>query len=292
MHLKNVIWQALNTRQTAFAESCEAARRFMPEVTALCGFAEPNDDGYAGLACLAGAGGTAAIFLDRPYEPREGWEYVVGAPLLQMIRENGNGSPHINQALESKAKSLPIHCHPERSGTESEANRYTQSRDLVSSRCSQEIAGRPSSSLGNVSRIMNSAEIVELGDGDSPEMLELTALTKPGPFGPRTHELGYYVGIRDQGKLVAMAGERLKVPGFTEVSAVCTHPDHLGKGYAAALMTEVMRAIRERGETPFLHVRADNARAIAIYERLGFRTAWQGHFAVLRNSVVSEARPA
>jgi predicted GNAT family acetyltransferase len=113
-------------------------------------------------------------------------------------------------------------------------------------------------------------------------MLDLTALTKPGPFGPRTHELGYYVGIRDGGKLVAMAGERLKVPGYTEISAVCTHPDHLGKGYAAALMSEIMRSIRARGEKPFLHVRGDNSRAIAIYERLGFHTRWQGHFAVLR----------
>jgi ribosomal protein S18 acetylase RimI-like enzyme len=234
MHLENVIWHALNTRQAHFAESCNTARRFMREVTSLCAFAEPTDDGYEGLARLAGPGGTAAIFLDRPYEPRPGLDYVVGAPLLQMICENGHGS-----------------------------------------------AQRKSS-----------AKILELGDKDSPEMLELTELTKPGPFGRRTHELGYYAGIRDNGKLVAMAGERLKVPGFTEVSAVCTHPDHLGKGHAAALMIEVMRAIRNRGEIPFLHVRADNARAIGIYERLGFRTAWQGHFAVLRNTAVSAARPA
>lgn len=115
-------------------------------------------------------------------------------------------------------------------------------------------------------------------------MIELTALTKPGPFGSRTHELGTYLGIRPQGKLVAMAGERLKVPGHTEVSAVCTHPEHTGKGYAAILMAEVMRRIRERGETPFLHVRADNGRAIEIYKRLGFRERKLGHFAVLRKA--------
>jgi len=226
MHLRNVIWQALTTRQARFAESCHSARRFMREVTSLCAFPQPDDEGYAGLALLAGPGGTAAVFLDQPYEARPGWDYVVGAPLLQMICPNGHGS---NQTKPP-------------------------------------------------------AEIVELGDKDSPEMLELTTLTKPGPFGPRTHELGYYVGVHDNGKLVAMAGERLKVPGFTEVSAVCTHPDHLGRGYAAALMAEVMRGIRKRGETPFLHVRADNTRAIAIYERLGFRTAWSGHFAVLRRT--------
>jgi ribosomal protein S18 acetylase RimI-like enzyme len=127
-------------------------------------------------------------------------------------------------------------------------------------------------------------QMVKLGDNDSCAMLELTALTKPGPFGPRTHELGYYVGIRDQGKLVAMAGERLKVPGYTEVSAVCTHPDHIGKGYAGGLMLEVMRGIRARGEKPFLHVRADNARAITLYERLGFQTRWSGHFAIVRRT--------
>jgi predicted GNAT family acetyltransferase len=81
-----------------------------------------------------------------------------------------------------------------------------------------------------------------------------------------------------------MAGERLKVPGYTEVSAVCTHPEHTGKGYARVLMQEIMRGIRERGETPFLHVRRDNSRAIALYERIGFRTRVMPHFALLRKT--------
>ena len=125
-------------------------------------------------------------------------------------------------------------------------------------------------------------ELIELTAADSPEMIELTSLTKPGPFGKRTHELGTYLGIRSHGKLVAMAGERLKVPGFTEVSAVCTHPEHTGHGYARVLMMEVMRQIHERGETPFLHVREDNARAIALYERIGFRRRVVAQLAVLR----------
>lgn len=129
---------------------------------------------------------------------------------------------------------------------------------------------------------LSSAEFVELGNADSAEMIDLTALTKPGPFTTRTHELGTYLGIRQDGKLVAMAGERLKVPGFTEVSAVCTHPDHLGKGYARTLMAEVMRYIRARGETPFLHVRQDNLRAIELYKNLGFRERRVLHLAVLR----------
>jgi predicted GNAT family acetyltransferase len=130
----------------------------------------------------------------------------------------------------------------------------------------------------------NGHYIVKLGSLDSPEMLQLTALTKPGPFGTRTHELGTYVGIRDAGKLVAMAGERLKVPGHTEISAVCTHPEHTGNSYARILMSEVIQRIRQRGETPFLHVRQDNVRAISVYESLGFRKRKLLHFAVLRRS--------
>jgi FR47-like protein len=162
MHpLSNVIWQALTTRQAAFAEAAGQARRFPLEVTLLAAFETPNHAGYESLAGLVGSGGTGAVFLNDPYEPRSSWEYVAGAPLLQMICENGVAS----RAPLSKA-----------------------------------------------------LDIVELGD----------------------------------------------------------------KGYAARLMTEVMRRIRERGETPILHVRSDNARAIAIYQRLGFRKRWEGHFAVLR----------
>jgi predicted GNAT family acetyltransferase len=131
-------------------------------------------------------------------------------------------------------------------------------------------------------RSSSDPEIVELGDRDLPEMMALTALTKPGPFGKRTHELGTYLGIRRDGKLVAMAGERLKVPGYTEVSAVCTHPEHTGHGYARILMAEVMQRICSRWETPILHVREDNVRAIELYERLGFRQRVLLHFAVLR----------
>jgi ribosomal protein S18 acetylase RimI-like enzyme len=136
----------------------------------------------------------------------------------------------------------------------------------------------------NTSAAIVIPKLLELGAPDSREMIELTALTKPGPFGSRTHELGTYLGIRLEGKLVAMAGERLKVPGHTEVSAVCTRPEHTGRGYARVLMTEVMRRIRERGETPFLHVRQDNVRAVEIYKRLGFRERKLGHFAVLRKT--------
>lgn len=113
-------------------------------------------------------------------------------------------------------------------------------------------------------------DFIPLTAADAPEMVELATLTKPGPFLPRTHELGGYIGIRDKGRLIAMAGERFKVPGFTEVSAVCTHPDYRGRGYAGALTLTVAHRIAARGETPFLHTFATNTNAIRLYEKLGF----------------------
>lgn len=222
MHpLDNVIWQALTTRQAEFAEGTGPVRRFQREVTSLTAFEKPDDAGYTALADLVGPRGTAALFLPAPYEARDGWSVVGGAPLLEMVCENGHSS---EPALE----------------------------------------------------------IVELGPQDSADMVALAALTKPGPFGARTHELGTYLGIRQGGKLISMAGERLQVPGYTEISAVCTHPDHLGQGYAGILMTELMKRIRSRGETPFLHVREDNVRAVGLYEKLGFRNRVTVHYVVLR----------
>jgi ribosomal protein S18 acetylase RimI-like enzyme len=115
-----------------------------------------------------------------------------------------------------------------------------------------------------------SPAVVDLAEADAPEMRALAALTKPGPFLQRTHELGGFVGIRQDGRLVAMAGERMKLPGFTEVSGVCTHPEARGRGYAGVLSAIVAGRILARGETPFLHVYAGNHAAIRVYESLGF----------------------
>jgi ribosomal protein S18 acetylase RimI-like enzyme len=125
-------------------------------------------------------------------------------------------------------------------------------------------------------------EFIRLAQSDVPEMMALTKLTQPGPFAARTHEMGDYFGIRDAGALAAMAGERLRLPGYTEISAVCTHPDHLGHGYASALMGMLMDRIFSRGELPFLHVRPENLRAIQVYDQLGFTERASLHYVVLR----------
>ncbi|MBI4935773.1 MAG: GNAT family N-acetyltransferase [Actinobacteria bacterium] len=114
------------------------------------------------------------------------------------------------------------------------------------------------------------ATIRPLTADDVPQMLALVELTQPGPFRPRTIELGDYYGIVADGALVAMAGERLQVPTHTEVSAVCTHPAFRGRGYAAALTHRVASGILDRGQRPILHLAQTNVGALRVYERLGF----------------------
>jgi predicted GNAT family acetyltransferase len=113
-------------------------------------------------------------------------------------------------------------------------------------------------------------EYETLTPADVPEMMQLAKLTEPGPFAVRTIELGSFIGIRGHGRLAAMAGERMRFDGFTEVSAVCTHPDYRGRGYASSLVRTLMRNILSRGETPFLHIFSDNAAAASLYKHLGF----------------------
>jgi GNAT superfamily N-acetyltransferase len=114
-------------------------------------------------------------------------------------------------------------------------------------------------------------DAIPLGPQHAAQALELALLTRPGPFGPRTIELGDYFGCFEDGQLVAMAGERTAAAGLREISGVCTHPDHQGRGYARRLMLKLIRRQLLRNETPFLHVMRANEAAHGLYLRMGFR---------------------
>ena len=131
------------------------------------------------------------------------------------------------------------------------------------------IVGEGVQLTGERLRVAPDPEAVPLGRADVPEMLKLTARTKPGPFLPRTVELGLYLGIRREGRLIAMAGERLRPDGWTEISAVCTDEEWRGRGLAARLIRAVGAGIRARGEVPFLYALATNP-AVGLYKKLGF----------------------
>jgi ribosomal protein S18 acetylase RimI-like enzyme len=133
-----------------------------------------------------------------------------------------------------------------------------------------------------IPQLRSDAEHVLLGPPDVADMLDLTGRTRPGPFGPRTIELGQYIGIRIDGALAAIAGERMRFGRFVEISAVCVDPRHRGKGYAAVLMTRLARQMQVRSLTPILHVFADNTSAIALYEKLGFAKRRTLQLTVLR----------
>ncbi|WP_457420237.1 GNAT family N-acetyltransferase [Roseateles sp. P5_E7] len=113
-------------------------------------------------------------------------------------------------------------------------------------------------------------ELQSLGDEDAVDMLALATLTEPGPFLVRTHTMGRFIGLRVEGRLVAMAGERMRFPGHVEVSGVCTHPGFRGQGLARRLSAAVTAEIQRRGDQPFLHAWTTNTAAIALYESLGF----------------------
>lgn len=117
----------------------------------------------------------------------------------------------------------------------------------------------------------NDDEIAPLGEPDAEQMLALATLTEPGPFRRDTRLMGNFVGVKRNGRLAAMAGERMHPPGHIELSGVCTHPDFRGEGLATRLSAHVTRAILTRGETPFLHAWKDNFGAIALYEKPGYR---------------------
>lgn len=132
-------------------------------------------------------------------------------------------------------------------------------------------------------RLRPSAHLVELTEEDLPEMSHIYDLTRPGRrIAPQIQRLGKFLGVRREGRLLAMAGLRMHLPGYREITTVGTHPEHIGNGYATALVAALVRQIYSQGEQPFLSVRDDNGRAIAIYQRLGFRERRRFHYVMIR----------
>lgn len=125
------------------------------------------------------------------------------------------------------------------------------------------------------------AELLHLTEAHIPQMLALTKLTNPGPFNSRTIDFGHYYGIFDGADLVAMAGQRMHINEYAEISAVCTHPNHLSKGYAKQLLNFQINRMVAAGDVPILHVRLDNYRAIDVYERVGFKKRQQICFTIM-----------
>jgi ribosomal protein S18 acetylase RimI-like enzyme len=220
--LDNIIWHALNTSQSHFAEVNGPARRFFPAIGPLGGFAGSAPEGIEAMrGLMKGPREAVALFLPERIKTPPSLKVLRSIPLLQMLHDGQRPLPR-----------PPI-------------------------------------------------DYELLGNSDIPEMISLTKLTEPGPFEQRTIELGGYIGVRRNGQLASMAGERLRIPGYTEISAVCTHPDHTGHGYAAALMTAIIERLLDRGDVPFLHSRHDNDRAIELYERIGFRRHAMLHLLVI-----------
>ncbi len=147
---------------------------------------------------------------------------------------------------------------------------------LLLAETGEQMIGTPAASA------IHGVEPITLGADDVPDMMTLTELTKPGPFSARTHELGIFLGIRIDGELVAMAGERMKPANYTEMTAVCVHPSHRGRGYGQLLLATISRQISTRGEIPFLHVFSNNTSAIALYRRQGMEIRRRLHVTVLQ----------
>ena len=207
--LDHAVWNALRTRQSAFAVGDALALRFVADVSPLAAARDGSGKPAAALAALIAQGGDISLLEPAPPATPAGVRLIKQADCLQMVAHR----------LTADAGAAPIE---------------------------------------------------PLGEADAAEMLALATLTRPGPFLTHTHRLGRFLGVRDGGRLVAMAGERLHVDGFREISAVCTHPDYRGRGYGAALMRAVGARMLAEGDAPFLHSYADNAPALALYRSLGF----------------------
>lgn len=229
--LSTPYWSALCTEQASLALGGPLARRFPADVIPFAGVADGSADALEALRTLLAPAESIYVTSDVPY---------MHPGLVQELEFSG-----LQMIYPVKSELAPS--------------------ELASS----ELSSSELSSSGPADRD-ETAPVEALSAEHIPEMIQLKAIAFPGYFGPQAAGLGNFYGVRVEGSLVAMAGERLMLPGLSEISAVCTHPQHLGRGYAAALIRRLLRAHRAEGKRSFLQAAANNTRAVGLYERLGF----------------------
>ena len=256
----NPVWNALTTGNKTLASGNDLVKFFPAEVGPFVGLKTIDEACFNALFELTPAHRVIAIVRREKIQIPDQWKIILNTPLYQMIAPEPLHDSRATATHELRQGFVP---RPS-SSVPFASLRYPSS--IGRSRGLSPALPGPSAAEG-LPRAM--PEILPLHQEHIPQMLSLTKLTNPGPFYNRTIELGNYHGIFDGDQLIAMAGQRMHIGNCIEVSAVCTHPDHLGHGYATALILHVANLIREQGAIPFLHVKTDNA-AIKLYKALGF----------------------
>ena len=236
--LDNPAWSALTTHQAHLATGGSLARRYPDDVAPIAAIGRREDAALEELVDLIPEGGWISL-----PATLEG--------ITAML------PPQLAITLEKRL--VQMVCETE--------------VDLHSPRRSTPDRGRlarPRSTAAAGAIRTRGVDLCVLGEADIPEMLALTKLTRPGPFQSQTYTLGLYLGIRVDGRLAAMGGQRMHAPGYREISAICTHPDFQGRGYARTVVARLVTETFDRGLIPFLHVEETNERAQALYRDLGF----------------------
>jgi len=240
--LDDPVGLALRGLHAAYAVAAGSALRYHPEIGPFAALApDPGPGDWADLAQLLGPDGGAALLDPPPLPP--GWSVLGSYPALQMMGPALHGP-----------------------GDEESAGPARSARPTTVAPATDAVRAPPGVSFEG-----NGARPAELHtEQDREDARDLAGRTEPGPFGPRTMELGTFLGVRDEGRLVAMAGERMHPTGWTEISGVCTDPSARGRGLSSTLVAAVAAGIEARGDRPYLHVLEGNRGATAVYARLGF----------------------
>lgn len=298
--LENPIWNSLRTDHSHLAQGDDCARRYPHEIGPLAGIPGQSEPSYNSLRSLAGDHPVVLFSLETIEAPRTLTVIRTGR-VVQMLRTaTASTTPPTHKPVDvppdnstppppatGSTNPVPTPDHkpvavPPDTSTAPQPGPISPGMPAPAPTAPSSRAGGGDSSppCAPPARLPPGSTLRRLTPSDSPSMVALAALTEPGPFRLRTIELGNFYGIFHDDQLVSMAGKRMHVPGFVEVSGVCTHPDARGRGYARTLMHIVINEIEQSGCTPFLHAWHDNP-ATRLYESLGFSLTRTFHLSVL-----------